>query len=66
MSLLADSVSFEYLCYGSTAVRNIFILSVRGPCLFRVYTSDSIRQSLTYKDGPRAVGLSFNVSHYDL
>ena len=28
--MLAFSVSFEYLCYGSTAVRNIIILSVQG------------------------------------
>ena len=28
------SVSFIYLCYGSTAIRNILILSVRGPFLY--------------------------------
>ena len=30
MSSLAFSGSFKYLCYGSTANRNIFILSVWG------------------------------------
>ena len=30
MSWLALSDSFEYLCYGSTAIRNIFIPTVRG------------------------------------
>ena len=53
MSQLAVSASFEYLCYGSTAIKNILILSVRN----RLYTSESHvykRQILTYKDGPRA------------
>ena len=31
--MLAFSASFEYLCYGSRAIRNILILSVRGPTL---------------------------------
>ena len=30
MSSLALSDSFEYLCYGSTAIRNISTLTVRG------------------------------------
>ena len=30
MPSLALADSFEYLCYGSTTVRNIFILTVRG------------------------------------
>ena len=30
MSLLALSDSFEYLCYGSTAIRNISTFTVRG------------------------------------
>ena len=38
------SASFEYPCYESTAIINIFIFS-------RVYT---VRQILTYKDGSRA------------
>ena len=33
ISQLAFSISFEYLFYGSTAVINILILSVRGPSL---------------------------------
>ena len=33
MSSLAFSDSFEYLCYGSTAVINILILTVRGSTL---------------------------------
>ena len=31
MSSLALSDSFEYLCYGSMTIRDILILSVRGP-----------------------------------
>ena len=31
MSQLALSDSFEYICYGSIAIRDIVILSVRGP-----------------------------------
>ena len=33
MSLLALSDSFEYLCYGSAAIINIFTLTVRGSTL---------------------------------
>ena len=33
MSWLALSDSFEYLCYGSTAIRNIFSFKVRGSTL---------------------------------
>ena len=33
MSSLALSDSFEYLWYGSTAIRNIFTLTVRGSTL---------------------------------
>ena len=33
MSLSALSDSFEYLCYGSTAVRNMFTLTARGSTL---------------------------------
>ena len=40
MSQLAFSASFKYLCYGSTTIRNILILSVRGPTLdVRILTS---------------------------
>ena len=54
MSQLALSDSFEYLCYGSAVIRNIFILTVRGLtlvvtiCVYR-------RQILTTKVYPRAV-----------
>ena len=34
MAQLALSGSFEYLCYGSTAITNILILSVQGPFLY--------------------------------
>ena len=54
MSWLALSDSFKYLCYESTAIRNILLSQCRG----RLYTSESDvyrRQILTYKDGPRAV-----------
>ena len=44
----ALSGSFEYLCYGSTAIINILILSVRGSSLYV-----SIWRMLTYTDGPR-------------
>ena len=54
MSWLALYDSFEYLCYGSTAIGNILILSVRGSSSYVVYR----RQILTYKDGPRAEGLT--------
>ena len=43
MSQSALSDSFEYLCYGSTAIRNILIL-------FFIAGSVFIRQNLTYKD----------------
>ena len=33
MSQLAFSDSLEYLCYGSTAIINIFTLTVRGTTL---------------------------------
>ena len=45
MPSLALSDSFEYLCYGSTTIRNIFILTARGSTLdvriLRLQTSDS-------------------------
>ena len=31
--LVSSSASFEYLCYGSTAITNILIISLRGPSL---------------------------------
>ena len=40
-----------YLCYGSTAIKNIVTLTVRGPTLVVVYRC----QILTPKVGPRAV-----------
>ena len=53
---LTLSASFEYLCYGSTVIRNILILTVRD----RLYTSESDvyrRLIPTYKDGPALKGL---------
>ena len=52
MSYLAFSTSFEYLCYGSTVIRNILLLLARD----RLYTSEADvyrRQILTSKVGPR-------------
>ena len=40
MSSLALSDSFEYLCYGYTAIRNIFTLTVRGSNLVAVRVKD--------------------------
>ena len=31
--LVSSSASFEYICYGSTAITNILIILVRGPSL---------------------------------
>ena len=50
MSKLALSASFEYLCYASTAIRIILILSVR---LYTLESDVGRRQILKYKDGPR-------------
>ena len=50
MSYSALSDSFEYLCYRSTAIRNIFSLTVRGSTL-----DVRFRQILTTKVDPRAV-----------
>ena len=72
MSQSALSDSFEYLCYGSTVIRNIWILSVRGPSLdiriwrLHLYTSESDvyrRRILTYKDAPRTERVKVAV-HY--
>ena len=52
MSSLAFADSFEYLCYVSTAIINMFTLTVRGSTL----ESDVCRrQILTPKVDPRAV-----------
>ena len=45
--------SFEYLCYGSTAVKNILILLVRDR-LYKFESGVYRRQILTFKDGTRA------------
>ena len=51
MSYLALSASFEYLCYGSTAILNIFTITVRGSALdFRIW-----RLQTTSKVDPRTV-----------
>ena len=52
MSWLSLSDSIEYLCYGSTAILNLFF-----QCVARLYTSeyDVYRyKTLTYKDSPRS------------
>ena len=53
MSSLALSYSFEYLCYWSTAVRNIFTLTV--------HWVDFSRQNLTTKVDPRAVRVTVQI-----
>ena len=54
MSQFALSGSFEYLCYGSTAIINIFY----SQCVDQLQSSESDvhrRQILTAKVDPRAV-----------
>ena len=49
------SDSFAYLCFGSTTIRNILILLVRGPSIGLYVRIRRLQtQILTYKDGPRA------------
>ena len=55
---LALSASFEYLWYGSTAIRYILILKICGE--FNVHS----RQILTYKDGPK--GKKGNVLKFEI
>ena len=57
MSQLALSDSFEYICYGSTAIINIF--TVRGSA-----TESDVcrRQVLTYKEVPALKGLNSEVT----
>ena len=58
MSYLALSTSFEYLCYGSTAIINTINLF---QCWDRFYKSESDiyrRQILTHKDGSRTERVS--------
>ena len=51
MSYLALSDSFENLCYGSTATKNILILTVRGSSLdVRIAGIDFSHQNLTSTD----------------
>ena len=69
MAQLALSDSFEYLCYGFPAIRNILILTVRGSTL--VLESDVYRrQILTTKVYPRAVRgksiYSFNIFGFNI
>ena len=45
MSLLALSDSFEYLCYGSTAIINSFTLYSAGIDFFLNLTSTDVRFS---------------------
>ena len=58
MSSLAFSDSFEYLCYGSMVIMNIFTLTVPGSTsdVTRQLESDVYRrQILTTKVGPGTV-----------
>ena len=57
MSYLALSDSFEYLCYGSTAIRNIHDLTVRRSIL------DVRRQIPTTIVDPRAVRVNMISVH---
>ena len=50
MSYSALSDLFEYLCYGSTAIRNIFTLTARGSTSLRLQKSESV--------DPRAVNVN--------
>ena len=50
---VARALSFEYLCYGSTAIINSITCTLTVRYLFYTSESDvSRRQILTYKDGP--------------
>ena len=58
MSYSGLSDSFEYLCYGSTAIRNIFTATVGGggsTSEFDVYR----RQILTSKVDPRIIKVKY-------
>ena len=53
MSQLAPSASFKYICFESTAIINILILSTRRPPSYvRIWRL--MRQILRYKYDPRA------------
>ena len=54
MSYLTFSASFEYLCYGSTAVRSIYIFFKREDRLYKSESDVYRRQILAYKVDPRA------------
>ena len=49
--------TFEYLCYGSTAVEKIVILTVRD-CRYKTESDVYRRQILMYKDDPALRGLN--------
>ena len=61
---LAPPNSFEYLCYGSTVIINIFTFTVRGSTLSDVY-----RRQLLSKVDPRTVRVKalnyFCINHRD-
>ena len=62
MSYSAFSDSFEYLSYGSAAIRNMFSLTVRGSTLdVRIWVYR--RQILTTEVDSRAVLISFDMGN---
>ena len=46
MSQLALTDSFEYICYGSTTIRNMFTLTVRGSTRRQILTSKVYSQTV--------------------
>ena len=60
MSYLSISASFEYLCYGSTTVINILILSAREPSL-DVRNDVYKERILTSEVDPRAKRVNNNL-----
>ena len=61
--LLALSVSFEYICYGSTAIINILLFQC-GDHFYRPTSESGVyrRLILTYKDGPCAERVNVELS----
>ena len=53
MSWLALSDSFEYVCYGSTAINNISIISAQGPSpyvFWRIKTVPALKGLIMYNE----------------
>ena len=62
MSKLALPVSFEYLCYGSMAIIDSLIISVRGQSL----CDRTDARILTHKDGPHTERVNILPSNHTL